>query len=180
MYGDRFHGNQWISVFEPRVWQVLSYCMEGCVLDECFIEFDNIVKHSHDAYRALQLVKELRIEYLALDGTWFLNTDNVLKKLVEMGYLRKDPINKFLKYAILLKAINATCIETHVPNQIELLTPSRILGIALSIATLHLHRNTLPIPYTGSNRRNLYDVAKKQFLQLHSTDSQSCDENAFP
>ncbi len=142
MYGSRFHGNQWVNVFEPRLWQVLSCYMEGCIFNKDCILLDNIIKYGADVHKVKELINELCIKYLVVDRAWYLsNRLNIIKALANEGFIKEDSISRFLKYSIVFRVTsNNSCngsggVSTSLVN-ITYFTPSRIIGILVSVASL--------------------------------------------
>lgn len=143
MYGPLLHGNQWINVFEPGLWQVLSGFMEGCVKPEP-LELDYLVKDTLHTSAIREMIVELNVDYIAVDKEWYETRDpNSIKLLEAEGFLVKDPVSKALSYTLLFKVNTTGGLEKPVaeeqPSIIEyLLLPSRLAGYSTSLLMLYV------------------------------------------
>jgi hypothetical protein len=133
MYGPRLHGNAWINVFDPKIKQVLSCYMEGCLHREVFL-FDSAVKYGYNPVEVLRLARELNVRYLWIDKVWYMShPGNVIKRLVQLGVLEPvDNVNKFLRYSMLFRLVGEERGAEEIHEDL-FLTPSRLLGFATSL-----------------------------------------------
>jgi hypothetical protein len=129
----------WLNVFNPRLKQVLSCFMEGCVHRDP-LTLDYLLKYSMSGGEVLELMDRMNVEYLSLDKGWYVGTDNVVKTLVKGGYLKPvSGLNNFLRDAIVFKRnVSAVSPSTSPANHQPYLSLSRILGILLTLCATYL------------------------------------------
>ncbi len=144
MYGENLHGNQWVNVFKPRVWQVLSCFMEGCV-NRDYIVYDYLLKSSLDYSRIYEASKEMCIKYIVVDEGWFSrNPRNAVKLLVDKGLALREPFSSKLKYSIIFEIrdtgfCHVNKVRLKQDSLLLLLLPSRLIGYVLSLTFLVLY-----------------------------------------
>ncbi|WP_440058970.1 hypothetical protein ACSU1N_04025 [Thermogladius sp. 4427co] len=134
--------------------------MEGCLLREYF-DLDYTVKNTLDTSTALRLIGETGTEYIVVDKKWFeTRRPNLVEALLDKGVLQPvEEVNRFLSKAVVFKVVGDTVQYTSPKAELEgdsFLTPSRILGLATSIAGLaysaRIARSLRRIPPAGSEK----------------------------
>jgi len=131
MYGPRFHGNQWVQVFNPNVSQVLSHYMEGC-LNPASFEIDWYIKETLNPQKTHQLLVENNVTIIVVDREWRQSQLTVVDLMLQEGTLTPAPINPYLDYSEAYYVVDAT---PGTPTVVaDYWTPARILGVATSLA----------------------------------------------
>ena len=130
MYGPRLHGNQWVNLFNPSIKQVLSGFMEGCMLGD-YQKLDSLVKNTLDTARVKLLLDRTCTAVMVVDREFYESKRNVVRLLVEEGYLVEDKaMNQYLDYSLVFwRAELPDCVVGGPPGY---LTPAKLLGLAIS------------------------------------------------
>jgi hypothetical protein len=140
MYSPHLHGAQWVTYFNPRLRQVLSGFMEGCLNPDVY-RLDWLIKNTADARAIAALLRKYGVSYLIVDKAWLKAGGplNPVRRLEEAGVIAKDArLSSMLRYSVAYRVASGPAACGPEPGEPAFLTPSRLLGLALTAAAIPL------------------------------------------